>query len=296
MELRHLRYFVAVAEEENVTRAAARLHVSQPPLSRQLRDLEEELGVVLFDRGPSSLSLTPAGRVFLVEARAVLERVEEARRVAATLVGQKKGELHVGYAPSLTVEILPQALRHFDVLSNGVRVRLHDLSTGEMIEGLRDKTLDVALMIKPRTASLRGLMFEALRKNPVCLAMPATHPLARVSQLGLGRIARERLVVYSKSDYPEYHSWLQQLFGKAKQTPQIGEEHDGATSLIAAVESGRGVALVQQGFECLSGGRLLVRPLAPAPAPFITGVARRKGADRGLVALFVEAARKAGHA
>src|SRR3954469_22837844 len=99
MELRHLRYFVAVAEEENVTRAAARLHVSQPPLSRQIRDLEEELGVELFERAAKSIRLTEAGRVFLVEARAVLERAKLAEQTVKALGGGLSGELNVGYAP-----------------------------------------------------------------------------------------------------------------------------------------------------------------------------------------------------
>lgn len=99
MELRHLRYFVAVAEEQNVTRAAERLHVSQPPLSRQIRDLEEELGVVLFDRGPKTMRLTSAGELFLEEARQLLEQVEQAIERVRDHANQPAQEIHVGYAP-----------------------------------------------------------------------------------------------------------------------------------------------------------------------------------------------------
>src|SRR6202008_2454598 len=109
MELRHLRYFVAVAEEENVTRAASRLHVSQPALSRQIRDLEEELGFPLLERSAKSVRLTEAGRAFLIEARALLQRVEEAVKTARA-IAMGGIELHVGYAPSLTARILPQTL------------------------------------------------------------------------------------------------------------------------------------------------------------------------------------------
>lgn len=290
MELRHLRYFVAVAEEENVTRAAARLHVSQPPLSRQLRDLEEELGLRLFDRGPKSLRLTAEGRVFLLEARAVLDRAEQAVRVASTLAGREAGEIHVGYAPSLTVEILPLTLREFESMSGGVRVRLHDFSTEEMLAGLRDASLDVALMIKPHAGSLRGLEFQKLREHAVCVAVHPAHPLAAKARIDLLQIARERLIVYSKEDYPEYHAWLGRLFSKSGFSPRIGEAHDSATSLIAAVESGFGVALVQQGFECLSGPRLSVCPLSPAPPPFVVGVVSRKEDCRKLVETFRAAA------
>src|SRR5689334_1286904 len=129
MELRHLRYFIAVAEEENITRAAERLHVSQPPLSRQIRDLEEELGAALFERTAKSVRLTDVGRIFLTEARAVLERAQQARAVVRAITDGKQGEIHVGYAPSLTVQLLPPVLREYQESYPNVRVVLHDLST-----------------------------------------------------------------------------------------------------------------------------------------------------------------------
>jgi DNA-binding transcriptional LysR family regulator len=135
MELRHLRYFVAVAEEQNVTRAAARLHVSQPPLSRQIRDLEDELGVALFEHRAKSVRLTNAGRVFLTEAQAALRRVDEAVQAARAVASGKRGEIHVCYAPSLTVDILARALRFFQESNPGMRVQLHDYSTDEMLLG-----------------------------------------------------------------------------------------------------------------------------------------------------------------
>src|SRR5213079_166720 len=128
MELRHLRYFIGVAEEENVSRAALKLHVSQPALSRQVRDLEEELGFPLLERSAKSVRLTDAGRVFLPEARAVLQRADDAVK-AARAIATGASELHVGYAGSPTVRILPGTLRAFQAEHPDVRVRLHDLST-----------------------------------------------------------------------------------------------------------------------------------------------------------------------
>jgi len=136
MELRHLRYFVAVAEAENVTRAALKLHVSQPGISRQIRDLEEEIGFQLFERSAQSLRLTAAGTVFLAEARAVLQRAEEAVARARAVAGGISGQLNLGYAPSLTVQLLPPALRRFQEQFPQVRVALHDLSTEEMLAQL----------------------------------------------------------------------------------------------------------------------------------------------------------------
>src|SRR5438876_789018 len=143
MELRHLRYFVAVAEAENVSRAALKLHVSQPALSRQIKDLEDELGFSLLKRSAKSIHLTQAGKVFLIEARAVLQRAEDAVKAARAIATGGGGELHIGYAPSLTARILPQTLRAFQAEFPNVRVRLHDFSTEEMLAGLREGQLDI---------------------------------------------------------------------------------------------------------------------------------------------------------
>src|SRR5713226_6001151 len=176
MELRHLRYFAAVAEEENVTRAAARLRVSQPSLSRQIRDLEDELGVALFNHGAKAVRLTEAGKVFLTEARAVLQRAGEAVQMVKAVASGQRGEIHVGYAPSLTVELLPRALKFFQEANPGVRVQLHDLSTQEMLRGLRDGKLDVALLVQVSPKVLTGLVFEELLRYPVCVALHPAHP------------------------------------------------------------------------------------------------------------------------
>src|SRR6266850_6633112 len=138
MELRHLRYFIGVAETENVSRAALKLHVSQPALSRQIRDLEDELGFLLLERTGRSVRLTESGRTFLIEARAVLQRAEDAVKAARAVAIGGRAELHIGYAPSLTARILPPALRAFQAELPNVRVKLHDLSTEEMPAGLRE--------------------------------------------------------------------------------------------------------------------------------------------------------------
>jgi len=293
MELRHLRYFVAVGEAENVTRAAVRLHVSQPTLSRQIRDLENELGIALFERAAKTVRLTEAGRVFLIEARVLLQRAEDAVQMAKAIAGGKRGEIHVGYAPSLAVELLPRAMRYFQESNPGVRVQLHDLSTQEMLGGLRDCKLQVALTVQVSPKILAGLVFEGLQRQAVCVALHSAHPLARARKVGLEQVAKERLIAFTLADYPEYQAWIAGMFAPLNRSPQIVEEHDSFTSLMAAVESGRGVAVIAQPLNGLASPRLKIRPLQPAPPPLVVGIAFCKKSHSTATDSFIDAARRA---
>jgi DNA-binding transcriptional LysR family regulator len=277
MELRHLRYFIGVAEEENVTRAALKLHVSQPALSRQIRDLEEELGFSLLERSAKSVRLTEAGRAFLSEARAVLQRLEDGVKTTRDVASGATGELHVGYAPSLTARILPRTLRAFQAELPNVRVRLHDFSTEEMLGGLREGRLQIAFIVRPAAAVLRGLRFEELAREAICLAVAPKHPLAARRTVTLDEAAREPLITYTRKDYPDAHAMLSAMFARAKNKPRILEEHDSVSSLIAAVEAGNGVAVASQSLTCTAGPRLRLIPFSPAPPPLVVGAAWCKG-------------------
>lgn len=292
VELRHLRYFAAVAETQNITHAAATLNVAQPSLSRQIRDLEEELGIALLTHAARSVRLTEAGRVFLIEARAVLKRAETAIQTARAVADGQTGSIHVGYAPSLTVELLPSILRLFQQACPGVQIHLHDLSTQEMLRGLRDERLHVALLVQMSAKIMTGLVFEELQQYPVCVAMHPSHPLAKKSEIEMKDIIGERLIAFSLTEYPEHHAWIAGLFARFPSPPRIAEEHDSVTSLIASVEVGRGIALVSQRIECMTGPRLLIRPLVPAPPPLSVGIARRLEDIPPFVTKFIAAARQ----
>lgn len=277
MELRHLRYFVAVAEEENVSRAALKLHVSQPALSRQIRDLEDELGFLLLERSAKSVRLTEAGRMFLTEARAVLQRADDAVRAARAIADGGSSELHVGYAPSLTTQILPPTLRAFQAELPKVRVRLHDLSTEEMLAGLREGKLQIAFVVRSTPTILRGLRFQELLRAPICLAVTPKHPLAGRRLVTLKEVADEPFITYSRKDYPDAHEHLAAIFAAIKSKPRIVEEHDSVSSLIAAVEAGNGVALAAQALTCTAGPRLKLIPFSPPLPPLVVGTAWNNG-------------------
>lgn len=291
MELRHLRYFIAAAEQENVSRAALKLHVSQPGISRQIHDLEEEIGFPLFERGAKSLKLTDAGRKFLDEARAVLQRADDAVKNARAVARGMNGEIHVGYAPSLTIQILPRALRAFQEKFPKMRVALHDLSSEEMLSELRSGKLHVALTAHPPRKMLRGLQFQELARYPICVALSPGHRLAKSKTLSLEQMSGEPLIAYSRDDYPEYHELLDELLDGLPK-PRIGEEHDGVTSVIAAVESGRGFALLPRCVECMAGPRVKLIPLDPAPKPIPVAALWKDASDA--VTEFVQAAGRSG--
>ncbi len=296
VELRHLRYFIAVAEEENVSRAALKLHVSQPGLSRQIRDLEQELGFLLLERSAKSVRLTDAGKTFQGEARAALQRVDEAIIKARAVATEGQGELHVGFSPSLTARILPPTLRAFQAESPKVRVLLHDLSTEMMLAGLRDGTLQIALLVEPTRARLRGLRFVELVRDSLRLAVAPKHRFARRRTVRLTELAREPLFAYSRKEYPEYHESLAEFFATIQRKPRIAEECEGITSLVAAVEAGGGVALVAESVACLTGRRLKLIPISPAPKPLVIGAARPEkgfgGAGERFITLAKETAGK----
>jgi len=277
MELRHLRYFVAVAEEENVTRAAARLHISQPPLTRQIHDLEEELGLALFERQGKSIRLTEAGRVFLREARASLQRVEEAVEAARAAAREQHGELHIGYAPSPTVELLPELLRAFQARRPNVRVVLHDQSSPEMLGGLRAGRLHAALMMQPSRPAARGILFEPLRTYPIGILLAPAHRLARRRAVTTAELMGESFVVFSRAEYPDYHEFLGRIPGVDVRRLRVCEECDSGPSLMAAVASGKGVAISGSMMAIAAGARLRYVPLKPAPTPAVVGLAASLG-------------------
>src|SRR5216684_1054143 len=280
MELRHLRYFLAVGEALNFTRAATQLRVAQPALSRQVQDLEDEIGVDLLRRSPRGVTLTAEGKLFLEEVRELLKRADESvEKVRAPARGEY-GDLHIGYAPSPTVEILPPALAAFQKAVPRVKVLLHDLSSDELIAGLQNATLELAVMVRqPVGDETAGIQFELLRTYPLCVAMTATHPFARLKSVSLEKLAAEPLVGLRRKDYPEYHRILDRLFAPIRATPRIAVECDSASSLITEVEAGHGVALSSTVFKLVAGKRLLYRPLTGTTEVVSVGIARAANGD-----------------
>src|SRR6201993_1277463 len=277
MELRHLRYFVAVGEEENMSRAAVKLHVSQPALSKQVRDLEDEIGFSLLQRTAKSVRLTDAGRVFLDNARAVLRRADEAVKEARAVARAEPAELHVGYSPTPVAEILPKILRAFQRKMPNVHVRLHDWSNQAILDGVRDGRLQLGLIVPPpKASSLPDLRYEELFHERVCVAVAPQHQFARRRAVPLADVAAEPLIGLTREDYPNYYDYLSMIFSKVKQKPRVVEEHDSFSAVMSAVEAGTGVAIATD-FGYSFGKRVKFLHLTPEPKPVSVGIVGPKG-------------------
>ena len=277
MELRHLRYFVAVAEMENVSRAALKLHVSQPALSRQIRDLEGELGFSLLERTAKSVRLTDAGRAFLDDARALLQNADEAVTRARALASAEPTELHVGYSPTPTAEILPKTLRAFQRAMPKVHVRLHDWSNKDILNGIRDGRLQLGLIVPPLKASaLHDVRYDELFQERVCVAVAPQHPFARRRVIPITEVAAEPLIGLTREDYPSYYDYLSTIFSKLKQKPRVVEEHDSFSGVVSAVEAGTGVAIGADTLSHSFGNRVKLLHITPEPKPIPVGHRRNK--------------------
>lgn len=277
MELRHLRYFVAVAEALNFTKAATRMRVAQPALSRQISDLEDELGVDLLKRTSHGVLLTPEGKLFLEDARVILNHANEAVTKVRALARGEVGELHVGFVAPLDLHVLPRALAEFQKTTPGVKVVLQDKGSDELCEDLRSGTLDLAIMMQPGDETIAGIEFEEIGRYPFFVAMAPGHPLARMNTVSLETLSRQSLAVLDRKRNSEFHRILKRVF--ASRRPNIATESGSLNSLITELGVGKCVAVVSQLFKQAVGNRLLYRRLIDTDVVMCVGIARAKNGD-----------------
>jgi len=276
MELRHLRYFIAVAEELSFSRAARRLYISQPPLSRQIRDLESELKVKLLERNRQEVKLTRVGRAVLARARDLMREAEVLRRDAHEMETETYEELQLGYAPAPTAAMIAGILGRYHELAPGASVTLHDLSLSEILTGLKAKKLDAGLTLRPRPEEMRGLKFEALRRYSVGIICAKSSPWAQFSAIRPSTVPMEKLIGYRAMDFPEYHRWVAKVLGVNKTRVTINQECDGVLSVIAAVEAGQAPAVVGEFTTAVAGDRVRYIPFVSKASFMDVGLLYRK--------------------
>ena len=288
MELRHLRYFVAVAEELHFRRAAERLHVAQPAVSEQIRKLEEELGVRLLERTQRSVALTDAGAVMLTEARRVLNQAEAARVAARTARAREVSRLRVGYVPASLPASVPRALQRLASSMPELETSLEPGSPPDLLEAVRAERLDAAIVSLP--APTMGLRVTPLGDQRIVAAVPV-HQQATASSIRLDRVAPERVVVLPRDANRPFYDAVVAACRAAGLSPTLIEMPDtNVKQALLAVASGAGIALLPESvsdYYAAPGVRFL--PLDGDPAAVPTVVVTRRDSSHMPTAAFLRA-------
>ncbi|QID16219.1 LysR family transcriptional regulator [Nitrogeniibacter mangrovi] len=263
MDLRQLRYFVAVAEEANIGRAAARLHISQPPLTRQIQQLEADLGVVLFNRTPKGMELTPAGELFLDEARNIQALVEQATERTQRAGQGRLGRLDVAIFGSAILDVIPEVLLEFRTRYPDVNVVLHTMTKAEQMEALRQKRINVAFnrILEPQP----DLEMHLVTAQRIMLAVPAHHPLAQQDVVPFPQIAPYPLVVFPTGTRPSFIDRLMSMCAKAGFQPNVSQAVGDTVNAVALVACGFGICVVPSSASTLRVPGVVYRPLSEVP-------------------------------
>jgi DNA-binding transcriptional LysR family regulator len=293
MELRHLRYFVAVAEELHFRRAAERLHVAQPAVSEQVRKLEEELGVRLFDRTHRRVSLTDAGAALLREARRVLEQAEVARLAARNARDRVTSSLRIGYMPASLPASVPRALQRLAKAMPHLETRLEHGAGLELIEAVRAERLDVAIVSLP--APTAGLRTTPLGEQRAVAAVPVTHAHAVKSEIRLEQVAPERIVVLPREANRPFYDSVIAACRNAGLSPTLVEMPDSHVErALLAVAAGAGMALLPESVADRYGSPgVRFVPLGGDPPAFSTAVVTRRDTAHLATAAFLRAVSQA---
>jgi DNA-binding transcriptional LysR family regulator len=291
MELRHLRYFIAVAEELHFGRAAKRLHISQPPLSAQIRDLERELQVELFVRSHHKVEMTDAGRVMLVRARDILQRAEDLAAEASSVARGASGLVNVGYTTTAAYVLLPRWLELLKQRLPHVDVRLLELASPVQPLALEERRIDLGLACLPVPA--RGALARPLTSERITVAIPARHPLAARPRLRLADLRGVAQVVLR--DSPE-QGWAQACAAeltRANVVAPVAAEADTKLALLGLVAAQLGIAVISSSLATLRRPGVVFRTLTDAKTPLVLGALHRP-APSALVSALLELAVVAG--
>ena len=297
MELRHLRYFIAVAEEGHVTRAAERLGMQQPPLSQRIKAIERELDAQLFHRRARGVELTDAGRAFLDNARAVLAQLDHAFETTRRTARGEEGRISIGIVPTSPFHpFVPRAIRAFREAYPQVSVHLEERLGGELLELLGSEQIDVAVIRTPH-ANQEQFVINRLLEEPMLVALPAAHPLARNgagdNALSLKDLARETFILYAPLG-SGLREVMTAAFRAAGFSPRVGQEGPRVTSTLSLVAVGLGISLVPASLRHLYVDGVVYRRLRGSIQPKAPlDLASRRGDPSTVVRHFLKLTRHA---
>jgi DNA-binding transcriptional LysR family regulator len=275
MELRHLRYAITVAEELHFTRAAARLGIGQPPLSQQIKQLEDELGTRLFARMSRGVTLTEAGRAFLPHAAAAIREAERAVAAAQRAARGELGRIRIGFTSSASFNPrVPGIIGRFREEYPGVQVFLTEQTTSSLLVGLREETIDVAFL-RPAQDETEGLVTRTLPAEALWVALPARHPLARRTQVDLIELAGDAFVLYPRANGRLLYDTIIAACRNAGFSPRIAQEAPQMASTVNLVAAGVGVAMVPESMCQLHAQGVVYARIAGDPPGATLTIAHR---------------------
>jgi DNA-binding transcriptional LysR family regulator len=262
-ELRQLQCFVAVGEELHFRRAAARLHMTQPPLSRQIRLLEHEMQVELFVRTNRSVKLTPAGSAFLKEARRLLDFAANAASSAQRIARGESGLLNLGFTAGSSYSFLPKLLAHTNTYLKNIDIVLHEIMTRDQIDALHAHAIDISVL--RRTFEGPNLEVACVAREMMMLAVPRGHPLAVGRMPTLDRLKGEPFITFSPEDGPYFYELVERLFKNAGVPTQYVQRVGQIHSILSLVSAGQGIALVPESAHALHFDRVVIRKIKMRP-------------------------------
>ncbi len=263
MELRLLRYFLAVAEELHFARAAARLHMTQPPLSRQIRALERTLGVALFHRTKRKVVLTEAGMAFISAARKVLEQADSAVIVAQQAERGQIGRLEVTYTSSVPfTRLFSTVIRAYRRTFPGVQLALYEMTTARQLQALADRRIDVGFVRTPIHEQPKEIALVSLLREPLLVALRADHQLAHTEAIAAEQLAEELFILYPRDIGTGLYEQITEICRKAGFAPRVAQEAQQMAAIIALVSAGLGLSIVPTSVRNLAADGVVYRPLS----------------------------------
>lgn len=291
IELRHLRYFLAVAEELSFSRAAERLNMAQPPLSQQIQRLEALVGHELFERRPR-VRLTAAGEALLPAARRTLAQVEQGVEATNRAARGEVGLVTVGFAASMILSVIPPVVRAFRKRFPAVDLQLREMSSAAQVAALREGQIDAGFLREPAPVDPE-IRCEAVGEEAFVAVLPPEHPLARRQEVALASLANEPFVHFPRPVAPGLYDRILALCQEAGFRPRVVQEAQEWLTIVGLVEAGVGVSLVPESFQKLKWGEAVYRPLGNAIRKSPITLCWRAGGERPVVQAFLRTAREA---
>lgn len=273
MEIRQLRYFVAVAEELHFRRAAARLHLSQPPLSHHVRQLENELGVLLLRRTRRRVELTQAGRAFLRDARLILHELDSAAETARRIDAGQTDRLRISFVGSALLSIVPVAVQRFRAARPDVEIVLRERPTADQLRAVAEGTIDIGL-IRPPIEQPEQLHIQHVMREQTVAALPAGHPLTKLRRVPLARLAGEPLVLFPREQAPGFHDLLISSLAATGAQVRVVQYAPEMLTIVGLVAAGIGVSLAPHSVARLELEGVAYRPVVGAPHSELVAVTR----------------------